>query len=109
MGFDKSLTAFDAAINNSVAEIGKKVFERFYGWMERFRMGAAYLAVRTAVFAEGPAPRFAVILDLPLNEVDRREAESVLRDLAALVLVSPVTEIRAHPLAPDVSALAPTR
>jgi hypothetical protein len=37
MGFDKSLTAFDAAINNSVAEIGKKVFERFYGWMERFR------------------------------------------------------------------------
>jgi len=37
-----------------------------------------YLAVRTAVFAEGPSPRFGVVLDLPLNEqtVDRLRAET---------------------------------
>jgi serine phosphatase RsbU (regulator of sigma subunit) len=44
----------------------------------RTATGPTYLAVRTAVFAEGPSPRFAVVLDLPLNEqtVGRLRAET---------------------------------
>jgi hypothetical protein len=37
LDLEKSMTAFDAAINNTVAEIAKRVSEGFYGWMERFR------------------------------------------------------------------------
>ncbi len=44
----------------------------------RAASGSTYLAVRTAVFAEGPTPRFAIVLDLPLNEqtVTRMRAET---------------------------------
>jgi phosphoserine phosphatase RsbU/P len=44
----------------------------------RSTAGPTYLAVRTAAFGDGPSPRFAVVLDLPLNEqtVDRLRADT---------------------------------
>ena len=48
------------------------------GQAGRAAAGPTYLAVRTAAFAEGPSPRYAVVLDLPLNEqtVARLRAET---------------------------------
>jgi phosphoserine phosphatase RsbU/P len=52
----------------------------------RSTAGPTYLAVRTAVFGEGPTPRFGVILDLPLNEqtVARLRAETGISLLSVI-------------------------
>jgi hypothetical protein len=61
--------------------------------------GATYLAVRTSVFADGPAPRFAVILDLPLNEqtVSRLRAETGITLLGVTASTRYAAPQRARP------------